>query len=172
MPDLPEPVQALTEPQQRAWTALAEGGRWRDAAQAAGAPVSTVWRWARFPIFRSMLDQRFMPLYDPAIDVMGKALDRALDDEADGRAIDTGLKAAQMVQRGLGIGGDSAGATRAGSPPSTVVAVHVEIAGIFRAELDPITTINVIPVDAAPLPVAESQPLRSRTSSQRTKAER
>ena len=179
--DLPAPVDqppaTLTEPQRKAWRVLADGGRIRDAAAAAGAPISTVWAWRRTsPTFRAALEARYAALHDTATETMETAMARATPD-ADARDIGNALRAAGMVQRGLGIGVPLGG----GNAPAhaTAVSVTVNLAGALAAGPDgpsidvpcavgvPSLAEQAGPVVDAPPSVASTQPRRSVTSRRR-----
>ena len=166
MADLPEAVAALSEPMQRAWTSRASGGRWKDAAAAAGVPVSTVWHWARrHKAFREALEASYLPLEDDHRDVLASALDTARQPEADDRALDRGLRAAMHVSKGLGIGA-GLGAVNARAHATTVdVRVTLDLGGLVGGDHG-VPAIDCTPVgDAAR--VDETQPRRSRSSSRR-----
>ena len=160
---LPEAVQAMPTKMQRAWRALANGERIRDAAAAAGVPISTVWSWRRtHKPFRSAVEARYAAMHDDAQDVMTAAMQRATP-EADARDIGNALKAAGMVQRGLGIGVPLGGAN-AGAPANVTVHVAVGLLGGVVGSpsiSQPTWDVEVVPT------VAETQPSRSASSSRR-----
>jgi len=97
---LPAEVQALEEPKRRAWEVLADGGRWRDAAAAAGVPIGTVWLWGKqTPAFRAMLTGRIVGQADAAADMVDRTFDEALASDADDKAKARGLRCAMHIQK-------------------------------------------------------------------------
>ena len=170
MPDqitaLPPAVKALSAPKRAAWQALAEGGRFKDAAAAAGVTVNTVWRWCKDAPFKSCMSAAYLPHADAARTVVSKALQEAQDD-TDERAMDRGLKAAQMVQRALGIG--VGGAAAAPASPSTLN-LQVNLVGVLPSAAQstgPVVDVRTATAELAQPTVADSQPIRSRASSRK-----
>ena len=164
---LPPAVRAFTPEQQAAWKVRASGGRWKDAAAAAGVPVSTVWHWARrMPAFKAALEAAYMPLDDAHRDVLEQALEQGLDPEAQDKALDRALKAAVHVSRGLGIAASQT------TPAHATVAVTVNVGlpdvlgralPVESAPLD----VDAWQADASLVPVSATQSSRARSSSQR-----
>jgi len=160
----PPATAALSAPMQAALDVLAEGGRIKDAAHAAGptVTVSQVWAWQRrHPAFRAALDARYAALADAERDVLSVALARATDPEATERDVGNGLRAASMVQGGLGIGPSQVNAHAAGPQVNVTVAVGL----LGGAGSPPSVDVPGVVVDAST--VEASQPRRSRSSSRR-----
>ena len=159
----PPATAALSTPMRAALDVLAEGGRIKDAANAAGptTTVSQVWAWQRrHPAFRATLDARYAALADAERDVLSVALARATDPEATERDVGNGLRAASMVQVGLGIVSSS---VNAHGPASVSVTVAVGLLG--GVGTPPSVDVPGVLVDART--VEASQPRRSRSSSRR-----
>ena len=92
---LPEPVQALAPHLRRAWEVRAAGGRWRDAAKAAGVEVGTLWRQAQHHIpFRDALRLAYLEHDDAHRDVIARTLADGTAPEATDKDKDRALRAA------------------------------------------------------------------------------
>jgi hypothetical protein len=161
--DLPADVQDLPEPRLRAWLVLASGGRYADASREAGVPKNTVWRWARDQPFRDLLDSRMLPLADAATETLESRIEHGMMVDATEREQAMGLRAAELVMRGLGIGTNN-GAARASQ---SNVQVNVSVGGVLPSEPPPV-------LDGAPsiadrvVSVVSTQPRRSKPSSRRS----
>ena len=161
---LPEPVQALAPHLRRAWEVRAAGGRWRDAAKAAGVEVGTLWRQAQHHIpFRDALRLAYLEHDDAHRDVIARTLADGTAPEATDKDKDRALRAAVHVSRGLGIVSSGIGAAPAHAPTSVSVTVAVGLLG--GAGTPPSVDVPGVVVDART--VEASQPRRSRSSSRR-----
>tara|TARA_R100001594_G_scaffold150676_1_gene213504 strand:- start:32443 stop:32946 length:504 start_codon:yes stop_codon:yes gene_type:complete len=125
-------LDSLPEPQRIALQALASGKRYKDAARLAGVKPSTVYAWqkAHREAFNATKEARYLPLADLEVEALEKALTAADPDKP--RSIGNALKAAALVQRGLGIGTyqPESKPTHAGA---TQVIVNVDLGGVLRA---------------------------------------
>ena len=168
--ELPPAVLALSPLQQRAWVALAQGARFRDVARAIGVPTSTLWGWHMLAAFRPLRGASYLALADTHVDVLEARLADGLQPDADERALDRSLKAATIVQRGLGIGVPGGDATSP-APARVDVSITLDVADALSRPASARPPLDVDVLDAELVPVADTQPVRARVSSQRRRDE-
>ena len=166
--ELPPAVLALSPTMQRAWLARAQGATWREAARAAGVPVGHVWAWARqHTAFKATLALPYVHLDDQHRDVLERTLADGLDADADDKARDRALRAAVHVGRGLGIGVNDA----TSAPARVDVSITLDVADALSRPASARPPLDVDVLDAELVPVADTQPVRARVSSQRRRDE-
>jgi len=163
---LPEAVRGLPAPKQAAYIALTEGRRYRDVAKAAGVDVHTVWRWVRDEPLKSAADMRLLHLSDDAGDTMEARILEGLEDDADDKAKDRGLRASVHVHRSLGIGQASAAAHASEVTVTVNVGLPDVLGRALPVESAPLD-VDAWQADASLVPVSSTQPSRARASSQR-----
>ena len=141
----------------RALHVLSAGGRYKDAAAAAGVDVALVWRWARTPAFKTIMNAALLPLADDATETIGRILK---DTDPDHKTKDRQLRAAIHVHRGLGIG--EVNVARAGD-----VQVNVQVNGALSARPALVASAPAPMLEAELVPIEDTQPRRAARSSQR-----
>ena len=198
--DAPPEVRLWPAWRMAIWVAMAEGRRPDEQAAAAtlaaerageapdvcgeaGLPVTKrqVWRVTRDPrfiaIFRPLLDDRWLPLAEPAMDLLGKLVEEGTAEHATPEMKSRSLAAAKEILR-IAVPSRLEGHAGVQVNVSGGAQIAVGLGDLLRARepfRPPALVAGPVVVDAEvdAVPTADvAQPRRSRTSSQRTAEQR